>query len=59
MDEKAKLGQLEPLTDEQVENWRKVMARMFGPYAYFMPRDKVQEMRDKVQKDSNAKAEGE
>jgi hypothetical protein len=38
------------LTDEQVENWRKILAMTFGPYAYMMPKEDVQKMRDKMQK---------
>jgi hypothetical protein len=37
------------LTDEQVENWRKILAMTLGPYAYMMPKADVQKMRDKMQ----------
>jgi hypothetical protein len=39
----------EPLTDEQVENWRRVLAGMFGPYAFLMPREQIQAFRDRMQ----------
>ena len=37
------------LTDEQVENWRKILAMTFGAYAHIMPKEEVQKMRDKMQ----------
>lgn len=37
------------LTDEQLDNWRKVLAMHFGPHAYMMPEEEVQKMRDKMQ----------
>ena len=40
----------EPLTDEQVENWRKVLLGMIGPYALIMPREDIQAFREKTQK---------
>lgn len=51
------------LTPEQVENWRRVLSGMVGPYAWIMPVDQVQAMRDKFQEQvnnlpSNAPLEG-
>ena len=37
------------LTDEQVENWRKILAMTFGAYTHIMPKEEVQKMRDKMQ----------
>lgn len=39
------------LTDEQLANWRAVLAQMFGPYAFIMPREHVQLFRDRMQAD--------
>lgn len=36
------------LTDEQVENWRKALVGLVGPYAKIMPVAQIQEMRDKL-----------
>ena len=33
----------EKLTPEQIQNWRKVLVGMFGPYALLMPDAEVQE----------------
>lgn len=37
------------LNDEQVENWRRILSLMFGPYTFIMPKTMVQAMRDKIQ----------
>jgi len=37
------------LTDEQVENWRKILMLQIGSYALIMPKEEVQKMRDKMQ----------
>ena len=37
------------LTDEQIENWRKVLFGMIGPYAAIMPVEKIEEMRDSME----------
>ena len=37
------------LTPEQIENWRKTLCGMLGPYALIMPDEEVQMMRDKMQ----------
>ena len=38
------------MTDEQIENWRKVLAMTLGPYAYMMTKEEVQKHRDRMQK---------
>ena len=42
------------LTDEQVENWRRVMITVIGPYATLMPRKEIEKMAAMMQKDINA-----
>lgn len=37
------------LSDEQVENWRKILVTMIGPYAMLMSRDQICAIRDKMQ----------
>ena len=37
------------MTDEQVENWRKVLYRMFGPVALLCPREQIVEYRNRFQ----------
>lgn len=39
------------LTPEQIESWRKILARMYGPYALFMSVKEIQDFRDKLQAD--------
>jgi len=39
----------EILTDEQIDNWRKVLSMSLGPYALIMPKEEVQAIRDKMQ----------
>jgi hypothetical protein len=41
------------LTDEQVENWRKVLTSILGPYALIMPRENVQAIRDKMESEQH------
>ena len=43
-------GTTEILTDEQVENWRRITIGMFGPYALLMTREQIQNFRDNMQK---------
>jgi predicted DNA-binding transcriptional regulator len=47
-EEKAKESKL---TDQQVENWRRVLVGMIGPYALITPREEIQKLRDKMQND--------
>lgn len=37
------------MTPEQIENWRRVLCGMFGPYALIMPIEDIYKMRDKFQ----------
>jgi hypothetical protein len=46
-----------PLTDEQVENWRKTMVTVIGPYAAIMPREDVEKMAAMMQADMDALAD--
>ena len=39
------------LTDEQVENWRRVLCNTIGPFALIMSREDIQKFRDKMQND--------
>jgi len=39
------------LTDEQVENWRKILCNVVGPYAMSLSRAQIQAFRDNFQKD--------
>jgi hypothetical protein len=39
------------LTAEQVENWRRVLYGMIGPYALLAPREEIQRLRDEMQND--------
>jgi len=40
---------VEKLTPEQIKNWRKILAGMIGPYAFLMPDEEVQAIRDRMQ----------
>lgn len=37
------------MTDAQIENWRKVLYRMFGPVALLCPAEQIQAYRDWLQ----------
>jgi len=39
----------EKLTSEQIENWRKVLVGVFGPYAMVMSNEQIQDYRDRMQ----------
>ena len=41
------------LTDKQIEKYRKVLVGIFGSYALVMPKEQIQEYRDKVQRQIN------
>lgn len=36
------------LTDSQVKNWRRILSVSLGPYAFFIPREQIQEFRDRL-----------
>jgi hypothetical protein len=50
----------EPMTPEQIKNWRDVLCGMVGPYALIMPEEMIVKFRDKFQEKATqlAKAEG-
>mgnify|MGYP006980376562 CR=1 FL=1 len=37
------------MNDTQVENWRRVLLGMVGPYALIMPREQIIALRDRLQ----------
>jgi len=37
------------LTPEQVENWRKILVGLIGPYALFLTEDQINDFHDKFQ----------
>lgn len=38
------------LTDEQIENWRKTLCGVLGPYALIMTREQIEAYADRMQK---------
>ena len=46
----------EPLTDEQIDNWRNLLSLSVGPYAFIMPKEEVQKLADKMQDQFNIPA---
>lgn len=40
---------MEKLTEEQIQNWRKAMCGMLGPYALIMPVEQIEKIREKMQ----------
>jgi hypothetical protein len=47
------MSELEPLTDEQYDNWRRVLLGTLGPYAMVMPRSQIDKMREMMQEDAD------
>jgi hypothetical protein len=41
------------MTKEQIENWRRVLGGILGPYAFLMSEEDIIKMRDKLQKQAN------
>jgi hypothetical protein len=39
----------EPLTDEQVDNWRNVLCGMYGIVGLLMPREQIEKLVDRYQ----------
>ncbi len=39
-----------PLTDEQIKNWKRILAAQIGPYAFLMSRETIQLYRNRIQK---------
>jgi hypothetical protein len=42
--------QEEKLTPKQIENWRRILCMMIGPYALMMTDEQIQQYRDQMQK---------
>jgi len=42
------------LSPEQIENWRRILCEMLGPYALIASDAEIQKMRDKFQKRINS-----
>jgi hypothetical protein len=40
---------MEPLTDEQIKNWRNMLCQIFGAYAFVMTREQIEAYRARVQ----------
>ena len=55
---KPDLSTTEILTDQQIENWRKVLCLQLGPYAFIMPKEKIQKLRNKMQRAVDSFKEG-
>ena len=47
------------LTEEQIENWRKVLCTTLGPYALTAPREVIQRIRNNLQTGVNKLCEQE
>lgn len=43
----------EPITPEQIKNWREVLCGMLGPYALIAPEETIIKLRDKFQERAN------
>jgi hypothetical protein len=41
----------DPLTPEQIKHWRDMLVGMFGPWAFIMPEEDIQRMREHLQSD--------
>lgn len=41
------------LTDEQIENWRKILVMRIGPFALLVPKETIVEMVKKIQERIN------
>jgi len=39
------------MTDEQIENWRRVLCKILGPYAMIMSKEDIQKFKDRMQVD--------
>ena len=47
----------EPLTEEQIENWRRVLAPEYGPMAYSMTPEDIEHYRKIMQQHADELAE--
>jgi hypothetical protein len=43
------MSETKQLTSEQIQHWREVLCGQIGPYAFMMPVEEVQRLRDKMQ----------
>lgn len=43
------MSEKKQLTSEQIENWRTVLCGQIGPYAFMMPDEEIQQLREKMQ----------
>lgn len=50
---------MESLTEEQLENWRKVLAMQIGPAAFVISRDTIEDIRAAMQAEADKLAEEE
>ncbi len=41
------------MTEEQIENWRKILLPMFGPYALIMPEEEIILFKNRAQENIN------
>lgn len=41
------------MTDEQIENWRTMLSLSLGSYAFVMPKEEVQQIKNEMQKKLN------
>ena len=46
------------MTEEQIQNWRKILSGMVGPYAFIMPVKEIEALRDKLEAKANEDAFG-
>lgn len=37
------------MTELQIENWRQMLSLSLGPYAFIMPKEEIQQIRNKMQ----------
>lgn len=56
MKENDTSNELPPLTPQQIENWRKMLFSLIGPYALIAPPEDIQRMRDDMQRRANEDA---
>ena len=47
------------LTSEQIQNWRRILCLQLGPYAFIMPEEEIQAIRDKMQQETDKESKEE
>lgn len=45
------------MTDKQIENWRNVLVSYLGPYALIMPKEQVEQAKNRFQEKLDALSE--